>query len=85
LPGSENGSGNIRISPAAQAAIADLRRDFISECLRIAAVKCSHGADNICLRDDLNVERDIRLAIEYLREAAASFRALEQLMAGGAQ
>jgi hypothetical protein len=62
------------LSPAAQAAIADLQCEFIAECLRIAAVKASHAADNILLADDLNAERDIRIAIENIREAARSFR-----------
>jgi hypothetical protein len=61
-------------SPAAQEAIADLHRDFIGECLRIASAKASHAADNILLADDLNAERDIRIAIENIREAARSFR-----------
>jgi hypothetical protein len=51
-----------------------LHRDFIGECLRIAAIKAAHGADNILLGDDLNAERDIRLAIENLREANKTFR-----------
>jgi hypothetical protein len=57
-------------SSAAQEAIADLHRDFIGECPRIAAIKAAHGADNIWLGDDLNAERDIRLAVENIREAA---------------
>jgi Helix-turn-helix domain len=61
-------------SPAAQEAIADLHRDFIGECLRIAAINAAQGADNIWLADDLNAERDIRLAVENIREAARSFR-----------
>jgi hypothetical protein len=60
-----------------QEAIDDLKREFICECLRIAAIKAAHGADNVALRDDLNTERDIRLAIENLREAARAFRELE--------
>jgi hypothetical protein len=55
----------------------DARRDFIAECLRIASIKASHGADNILIGDDLNTERDIRLAIENLREAARSFREIK--------
>jgi hypothetical protein len=78
-----DGSPHKASSPAVQAAIADLRREFIAECLRVTAVKASHGADNILLGDDINAERDIRLAIENLRAAASSFRGLEQLEAGG--
>jgi hypothetical protein len=59
-----------------QEAIADLKREFISECLRIAAIKAGHGAANVAIGDDLNAERDIRLAIENLREAARAFREL---------
>jgi hypothetical protein len=69
---------NIPKNPAVQAAVIDLRRDFVSECLRIAAVKAAHGADNIALNDDLCAERDIRIAVENLREAAASFRQLQR-------
>jgi len=61
-----------------QAAIADLRRDFVAECLRIAAVKAAHGADNIALGDDLNAERDIQIAIDHLKEAASSIRQLQR-------
>jgi hypothetical protein len=50
--------------------LAAAKRDFIAECLRIAAIKASHGAENILIGDDLNTERDIRLAIANLREAA---------------
>jgi hypothetical protein len=46
----------------------------LSECLRIAAIKAAHAADKISLSDDLNVERDIRIAIENIREAAKAFR-----------
>jgi hypothetical protein len=53
-----------------------LLREFIAECLRIAAVKASHGADNVMLLDDLNAERDIRIAVDNLREAAEAFREL---------
>jgi len=71
-------------APAVQASIADLRREFIAECLRVTAIKAAHGADNVMLADDVNAERDIRIAIEHLREAASSFGALEKSMAGGA-
>jgi hypothetical protein len=75
---------NSRPTPQAQAAIADLHREFIAECLRIAAIKAAHGADNISLGDDLNAERDIRVSVENIREASKAFRewqALNEAMA----
>ncbi|MCI0601187.1 MAG: hypothetical protein L0Y60_17065 [Beijerinckiaceae bacterium] len=69
-------------STAATQAIADLRREFVAECLRVAAIKAAHGADNVFLGDDLNAERDIRIAVENIREAARSFR--EWQLAAGA-
>jgi hypothetical protein len=69
--------GNTKKPKHIQAAIADLRRDFIAECLRIAAIKAAHAADNIEIRDDVCAERDIRFVVDHVREAAASFRALE--------
>jgi hypothetical protein len=50
--------------------------------LRIVALKASHGADNIEIRDLLNAERDIRLAVDNLREAARAFRELGLLEEG---
>jgi hypothetical protein len=79
LLGSENVPLNSRPTPPAQAAILDLHREFIAECLRVAAVKASHGADNILLGDDLNAERDIRISVENIREAAKAFRELRAL------
>jgi hypothetical protein len=71
-------SENNKPKPAhVQEAIADLKREFLSECLRIAAIKAGHGAANVAIGDDLNAERDIRLAIENLREAARAFRELD--------
>jgi hypothetical protein len=67
-----------------RAAIVDLHRDFVAECLRIAAIKAAHGADNILLGDDLNAERDIRISFENIREASKAFhewQALNQAMA----
>ncbi len=60
-----------------QEAIAALKREFVAECLRIAAIKASHAADNVEIGDDLCAERDIRLAVENVREAARAFRELE--------
>jgi len=64
-----------------QHAIADLQRDFIAECLRIASVKAWHAADDLELGDDASAERGIRIAIQNLREAATGFRQLEELTA----
>ena len=65
-----------------QAAIVGLQREFISECLRVAAVKASHAGDDILLGDDLAAERGIRIAIDNLREAASAFRQLEAALGG---
>jgi hypothetical protein len=62
-------------SPAA-GAIYDLKKDFICECLRIAALKAQHCADNLELDDLLNCDRDLRLAISHLREASLTYRQL---------
>jgi hypothetical protein len=66
-------------SPQAQRAFVALTREFIAECLRIASLKAAHGASNLEIGDDLCAERDIRIAVENLREAARSFRELERL------
>lgn len=66
-----------------QAAIVGLQRDFISECLRIAAIKASHAGDDILLGDDLAAKRGIRIAIDNLREAASASRELEAALGGG--
>jgi hypothetical protein len=68
-----------------QEAIATLKCEFIAECLRIVALKASHGADNIEIGDRLNAERDIRLAVENLREAARAFRELGLLKEGASK
>jgi hypothetical protein len=65
-----------------QEALDSLKCDFIAECLRIVALKASHGADNIEIGDRLTAERDIRLAVENLREAARAFRELGLLKEG---
>jgi hypothetical protein len=80
--GGKNIPVNSRPNPQAQAAIADLHREFIAECLRIAAIKAAHGADNISLGDDLNAERDIRISVENIREAAKAFREWQALNEG---
>jgi hypothetical protein len=59
-----------------------LKCDFIAECLRIVALKASHGADNVEIGDLLNAERDIRLAVDNLREAARAFRELQSALGG---
>jgi hypothetical protein len=60
------------------AAIDDLKVHFVAECLKIAAIKAAHGSDNILIGDWLNCERDIRLAVENLREASRSFSKAER-------
>jgi hypothetical protein len=72
-------------SPRVQEAIAGLKREFIVECLRLAALKASHGADNLEIGDDHNAERDIRIAIENAREAGRAFRELQLLLKGESQ
>lgn len=68
-------------NPAAtQAAIVALQRDYIAEALRIAALKAAHGADNVEIADDSCAERDIKVAIENLREAAGAFRQLRRMV-----
>jgi hypothetical protein len=55
-------------------AIADLRRDFIAEALRIVVLKAGHAGDDVLIGDDIAAERSIRLAISHLKEAAKTFR-----------
>ena len=55
-----------------QEAIVRLKREFAVECCRIAGVKALHAADNLLLLDDLNAERDLRIATRNLREARSS-------------
>jgi hypothetical protein len=62
-----------------QEAIARLQREFISEALRIAAIKASHAADDLDICDDSAAERSIRIAIQSLKQAATAFRELDQL------
>jgi hypothetical protein len=59
-------------------AIADLRRDFVIEVLRIAAVKAAHAADDIEIGDDIAVERGISIVIAHVKEAAAAFREMQR-------
>jgi hypothetical protein len=70
-----------KLAPKKQAAIADLQREFIAECLRIAALKATHAADDIEIGDDACAGRSIRIAILNMREAATGFRQLEALAA----
>jgi hypothetical protein len=70
-----------KLAPKKQEAIADLQRQFISECLRIAALKATHAADDIEIGDDACAGRSIRIAILNMREAATGFRQLEALAA----
>jgi hypothetical protein len=68
-----------------QAAIVGLRRDFVAECLRIAALKINHAADNVELGDDLAAERDIQIALSHWREGTTAFRELHPALARGKQ
>jgi hypothetical protein len=77
--GRGDSSSNIRTPAAVQGAFAYLKREFIAEALRIAAIKASHGADNVAIGDDLNAERDIVVAIQNLREAGRAFRELQAM------
>jgi hypothetical protein len=64
------GNSNFDIAPKctyAQEERLRLLREFISECLRIAALKAAHGADNLDIGDDYNTERDIRSGREHAR------------------
>ncbi len=79
FPGGNSNSDIARNPAAVQAAFVSLTREFIAECLRIASVKASHGADNIELGDDLNAARDIDIAIQNLREGAKAFRELQAI------
>ena len=79
----ENAPINAPKAAHVQATIAGLKREFIAECLRIAALKASHGADNVELGDDLAGERDITLAVEHIREAGRAFRELGLLKGEG--
>jgi hypothetical protein len=85
LPGGIDSSENAPKTAHLQEAINDLKREFISECLRITAIKAAHGATNVAIGDDLNAELDIRLAIENLREAARAFREIKARMAEAGQ
>jgi hypothetical protein len=61
--------------------IAGVQREFVAEALRIAGLKCFHGADDVAIHDDPSVERCIQIAILNLKEAAKAWRQLEALEA----
>jgi hypothetical protein len=71
-------------SPAVAAAVADLKRNFTVEALRIVAVKASHAANDLEIGDDAAAERSIKIAISHLREGAAAFREMEAALEAGA-
>jgi hypothetical protein len=70
--------------PGGLAAVADLKRAFATEALRVVAVKARHAADDIGLGDDAAAERSIRIAIAHLREGAAAFREMQCALQTGA-
>ena len=80
MPGGVHNPIVTQKSPRVQAAIAGLTREFVAECLRIAAIKATHGADNLEIGDDHNAERDIRIAVQNIREAGRAFRELQHLL-----
>jgi hypothetical protein len=84
LLGSDDARENTKSPSAVQAAIVYLQRDFVAECLRIAALKAGHAADDVAIGDDDCAERSIRIAINNLREAASGFRTLQGLADRGA-
>jgi hypothetical protein len=65
-------------APKKQETISSLRRDFIAEALRIAAVKAAHAADDVELGDDICAERGISIVISHLKAAAQTFRELRK-------
>jgi hypothetical protein len=68
-------------SAAVAGAIADLQREYIVECLRIASVLAGHAADSIELNFDLIGEHELRAALSHFREGSRAYR--ELLQAGG--
>lgn len=59
-------------------AISALKRDFVAEALRVAAVKANHASDDVLIGDDLGAERGIRILISHVKEAAAIFREMQR-------
>jgi len=68
-------------SAAVAGAIADLQREYVVECLRIASVLAGHAADDAELGFDLIGEADLHAALAHFREGARAYR--ELLQAGG--
>lgn len=60
--------------PIAQAFLAHLRREIAEGCLRLAALKLIHAADNIAIDDDDAAWPDIDCAEFHLAEGAALLR-----------
>lgn len=77
LPGGVNTPESSPGRSGKQRAITALRRDFVAEALRIAAVKAGHAADDIEIGDDIAVERGIAITIFHLKEAARTFREIQ--------
>ena len=51
-----------------------LQLEYIRECLTLVSLKASHASDNIHIEDFTCAERDIGLAVSYLKNAAQEFR-----------
>jgi hypothetical protein len=66
------------LSPAVAGAIADLKRQYVVECLRIASVLAGHAADSAELGFDLIGEHELRTALSHFREGARTYRELLQ-------
>jgi hypothetical protein len=76
-----DGSEHSHKSPHVQQTISALQREFVCECLRIAAIKASHAADDLEIGDDTAAERELAVAVQNMREAASGFRLLQQALA----
>jgi hypothetical protein len=88
-----NGSPNSKPSPAAQAAIAALRRDFDVGAARLeairyawaASVKLRHLGENLALNDDVTAVRDRQLARENWAGMALALERLDAALAANAE
>jgi hypothetical protein len=70
-------------SAAVAAARADLQRECVSECLRIASVLAGYAADSVELHFDLLGEHELKAALSHFREGSRVYRELLQAQAGG--
>ncbi|HEY8007444.1 MAG TPA: hypothetical protein VIE66_11765 [Methylocella sp.] len=76
---SENALETLRV----QAVIADRKRDFVGEPLRIAEARANHRAENITFDTQIIAKRKIRVATENISKAACPFCEFQKLEAGG--